>query len=326
MDTFHEMSSEHRSRFRIRFRSIILFLIALIVGIVLVAPPRSFPRDSFVSVKEGDTPSALAERLASEGYIRHPDLFLIAFELYEGEKHLSIGDYYFPRPENTVKVAERLAHEDFGITQIRVTIPEGFAVRDIGALLEEKLPLFDDAVYDTLTKGKEGMLFPETYFFFPSTTTEEAVGRLLSAYSEVISSFSNDIAESGRSESDILTMASIVEKEASGEDDRAMIAGILWSRIDRGMPLQVDAPFLYSIGKGSESLTLDDLAAPSPYNTYVNKGLPPTPIGNPGRSSIDATIHPEASPYLFYLHDKRGTIHYARTYDEHLHNIDTYLR
>jgi UPF0755 protein len=121
-------------------------------------------------------------------------------------------------------------------------------------------------------------------------------------------------------------MASIIEKEAKGEEDRYFISGILWKRISKGIPLQVDAPFLYILGKESSELTRADLAINSPFNTYKNKGLTPSPIGNPGLESIKAAIKPKDSPYLYYLHDSDGNIHYAKTYTEHLKNINKYLK
>ena len=121
-------------------------------------------------------------------------------------------------------------------------------------------------------------------------------------------------------------MASLIEKEASGEKDRNIVSGILWKRIEKGIPLQVDAPFLYILGKESSELTKSDLSINSPFNTYKYKGLTPSPIGNPGLDSIKAAINPEDSPYLYYLHDAEGNIHYARTYSEHQKNIRTYLK
>ena len=100
----------------------------------------------------------------------------------------------------------------------------------------------------------------------------------------------------------------------------------MWKRIDKGIPLQVDAPFLYILGKESSELTRNDLAIDSPFNTYKYKGLPPSPIGNPGLASIEAALKPKGSPYLYYLHDSSGAIHYAKTFTEHQSNIRKYLK
>ena len=125
---------------------------------------------------------------------------------------------------------------------------------------------------------------------------------------------------------DIITMASIVEKEASSSFDRQIIAGILWKRLQDKMPLQVDPPFYYILGKASGQLTLDDLATTSPYNLYKNLGLTPTPIDNPGMDAILDTMTPTTTKYWYYLSDKTGKMHYATTFDGHLANKVQFLQ
>jgi UPF0755 protein len=138
--------------------------------------------------------------------------------------------------------------------------------------------------------------------------------------------YADDIATSTRKFADIVTMASIVEREATSMNDRQIIAGILWKRIDMKYPLQVDPPFYYTLGKDSREITLKDLAADSPYNLYRHTGLSPTPISNPGLDSIYATLHPVKSPYMFYLSDRSGVMHYGKTYDDHLVNKEKYIK
>ncbi len=122
-------------------------------------------------------------------------------------------------------------------------------------------------------------------------------------------------------------MASLLEKEASNDlEQKRIISGILWKRIRIGMPLQIDAPFLYERGKGSAQLSNKDLRASSKYNTYINKGLTPTPIGNPGYDSLYAAAHPIESNYLFYLHDFNGGVHYGKNHKEHVTNKKKYLK
>jgi UPF0755 protein len=136
----------------------------------------------------------------------------------------------------------------------------------------------------------------------------------------------NPIYGKVRTLKDIITMASILEREANGKDEARVISGILWKRIQKNMPMQVDATFLYSIQKGSSALTQTDLKTDGPYNTYTRTGLPVGPIGNPGTVMIDAALHPTDSPYWYYLHDDKGGIHYAKTYQEHLKNKKLYIR
>ena len=125
---------------------------------------------------------------------------------------------------------------------------------------------------------------------------------------------------------DTLTTASILEREANGTEDIKIISGILQNRLNKNMPLQVDAPFYYLLGKESSELTQADLKIKSPYNTYINKGLPPAPIGNPGLKAIEAAVYPTKTDYLYYLHDINGVVHYAKTHSEHVKNKQLYLK
>lgn len=242
------------------------------------------------------------------------------------ERRVSDGEYYFDSPVSSLQIALRISGRQFGIDRTKVTFPEGFTNKQMAERLASVFPGFDPVLFLTLAKGTEGYLFPDTYGFFPSVTPDFVVAALKRNFTNKVDPLTQEIKESGRSLHDVMIMASIVEKEAAGDGDRAVVAGILWKRFDTDLALQVDAPFLYILGKESSELTRADLAINSPYNTYRNKGLPPTPIGNPGLASIKASIHPQTSPYLYYLHDKDGMIHYASTYKEHQKNIAKYLR
>jgi UPF0755 protein len=125
---------------------------------------------------------------------------------------------------------------------------------------------------------------------------------------------------------EILVLASILEREANSEASMKIVSGILQRRLAEGMPLQADASIEYVLNKPLKELTPDDLKIDSPYNTYTNRGLPPTPIGNPGRTAILAVLEPTDTEYIFYITDEEGEFHYAKTYDEHLDNIERYLR
>jgi UPF0755 protein len=161
-------------------------------------------------------------------------------------------------------------------------------------VLAAGLPNFNTTIFLEKTKNRQGYLFPDTYFFNKSITADGVIGALHMNFNKKVVSPQNDV----------VVMASILEKEASGKRDVGVIAGILWKRITLNMPLQVDA-------------------APE---TYKEKGLPVMPISNPGLVSIFAALHPIDSPYLYYLHDKNGMVHYAKTFAEHKKNIGLYLK
>jgi UPF0755 protein len=161
--------------------------------------------------------------------------------------------------------------------------------------------------------------------FFKYYTEVDVIKILKDNFNKKIDNLSNKIKSSGKTLKDIVIMASIIEKESNGDDDRVAISSILWKRIENKMPLQVDATFLFLIGKESSELTRADLGLKSPYNTYINKGLPPGPISNPGIETLTAAMSPVKTQYLFYLHDKDGVVHYAKTFEEHKKNKQKYL-
>ncbi len=184
---------------------------------------------------------------------------------------------------------------------------------------------FNSAEFLSLASTSEGYLFPDTYFFAPNVTPSNVIATMKANFDQKIESIYPLIAKSGRSPRNIVIMASILEKEALTDNDRRIIAGILWKRIDAGQPLEIDSPFAYALGKTSSKLTLNDLQYNTPYNTYRNKGLPPTPINNPGLEALTAAATASTTPYWYYLNDSQGVIHYATTYQQHLNNRALYL-
>lgn len=306
--------------------ALIALSVSAFLGYRFLLPPETFPTPYTASIEPGQPLISISQELKKDGVIRSRQVFEMLIITFGGDKNISHGDYYFEKPVTVVELALRIAGREFGVDRARVTIPEGFTNKQIANRLGEELTDFDTDLFLTLAKDEEGYLFPDTYIFFPWTTPEAVVTTLRKTFDSKTAPLKDDIATSERSLEDIMIMASLIEKEARGDNDREIIAGILWKRIDTGMLLQVDAPFLYVLGKESSELTRADLAIDSPFNTYRYKGLPPSPIGNPGLASIKAALYPKPSPYLYYLHDKDGTIYYARTYAGHLENIKKYLR
>jgi UPF0755 protein len=206
-----------------------------------------------------------------------------------------------------------------------VTIPEGLRNTEIDAIISGRLSTVEPGMFERVTVGHEGYLFPETYHVSELFTAEQFATLMENTFAEKIASLTAAFDASLRSQKDIVIMASILEREADSEESMKMIAGILWKRIDTGMPLQVDASFSYLLDKSSKEVTLDDLKIDSPYNTYAYKGLPPTPMNNPGLRAIAAALSPTPSPYFYYLTGSDGAFHYARTLTEHAENRARYL-
>lgn len=287
--------------------------------------PKNFPQKIVVEIPEGTTLNAAARILYQENVVKSAFFYKLYVVFFGGSKKVMAGEYLFDSPQSALRVAYRTVGGDSGLPTIKITIPEGLASYDIAKILEDKLPGFDGKAFLALAKPVEGKLFPDTYYFYQGISEQKIVEMMTANFERQIKQLNFLMTFSGRDRDEIIKMASIVEKEASVEKDRRIIAGILWKRYDDKYPLQVDAPFFYTLGKASFQLTKSDLASDSPYNLYVNKGLPPTPITNPGLDAILATLKPIKTAYWFYLSDDNGNMHYAETHEGHVENRQKYL-
>mgnify|MGYP000654570581 CR=1 FL=1 len=233
------------------------------------------------------------------------------------------GTYLFENNISLQHVLDRLNQSDYGDIYVSVTIPEGSTLTQIGEILNAQgFENFSIAEFNTITENQEGYLFPDTYNFLPTADTETIVQKFIDTFDVKTESFKK-ILPANRSWQDVVTMASLIEKEATGDlQEKQLVSGILWKRLDEGMLLQVDAPFQYLHG----IVDAKDLRIDGPYNTYTRPGLTPPPIGSPGLDSIKAAFDPIMSPYYFYLHSSNGDIHYGKTYRDHFNNINKYLR
>ncbi|MBP6911595.1 MAG: endolytic transglycosylase MltG [Candidatus Pacebacteria bacterium] len=311
-------------------RNRVLFFIFCAIGVYFYAiffiPPKNFPQHTTVIVKQGTTITGISKELESKGYIKNDRIFSILFVALGDDRTLASGDYVFDTPLHMWNIVHRFRNHEYGNSRLKITIPEGMNRYEMANILDNTIPSFNTTLFLELSKNDEGYLFPDTYYFFSTVSPSEVIDTVKKNFETKVESLTADIEASGKTEKDIIIMASIIEKEARGDDDRNIVSGILWKRIRIGMPLQVDATFLYLLGKTSQQLTIVDLNTDSPYNTYTNKGLPPGPITNPGIESIKAALYPEDSPYLYYLHDRYGTIHYAKNFEEHKANKSRYLQ
>lgn len=276
-------------------------------------------------IPQGASVQEMVQIFKDRAVVRNRFLFEIAVRLLGDHRKIPAGEYYFPQEEGLVSVAIRLVSGDFNTTPVRITVPEGATNREITELLAQNLPEFDIRGFIAATKDKEGYLFPDTYFFMPGESTEGILSVFNNGLQVHLQKIEGQLEASGKPLQEILTMASILEKEAAKLEDRKLISGVLWRRIKIGMPLQVDAVFPYYLGRNTFEVTIDDLKQDHPYNTYINKGLPPGPIGNPSLESIIAAASPTPSTYVYFLSDLDGTFHFATTYAEHMANKARYL-
>ncbi len=316
----------HLTRKRLVYSGLIGVL--LLFGVfyaVLLAPAKGFPVGTIYVVEEGTSVAKTIEDLEEKRIISSGFLFKVFARLTDTDRELHAGKYLFKEPAGMLEVLLRMANGHSGIPVTKVTFPEGTTVRDMADILENELPSFNTAAFLSQATPLEGYLFPDTYDFYADIAPEEIVERLHETYKEKLATLEEEIAATGRTEEEVVIMASLLEREAKTYEEKRMVAGILWERIALGMALQVDAVFGYIRGVDTYHPSLEDLEVDSPYNTYKYPGLPPGPIANPGLESLQAALRPLPSDYLYYLTGDDGRMYYAESFEEHKKNRELYL-
>lgn len=297
--------------------------LAMYIGVIQNQPPLPFPEPAIVVIPTGSSVDEIAHALRASGIIRSPFLFKLLVAVDGRSQSLKAGTYRFSEPLSTVAVMNAVIDGTHADTDVIVTIPEGTRATEIARIVTESMPHIERTAFEALLVPLEGYLFPETYHLAPTMTGPDIIELLSDTFSERMPVVPAGL---GRTPDEIVTMASILEREGNSRESMGVIAGILWKRLEMGMPLQVDATLEYERGKGSADLLIEDLEADSPYNTYTRQGLPPTPISNPGSVALIAALEPTPSPYLYYLTGNDGLFYYAETFEEHKENKEQYLR
>jgi UPF0755 protein len=303
-----------------------LFVPVCIYVYVLLFYPTPYAKEkTYITIEKAEPLSKTISTLVERRIISSPFLLKVILLASGNESHVFAGDYYFADAPSLYSVYTRITTGNFGINAVRFTVREGDTVNMVAKECEKLFFRCSAQTFKALAASYEGYLFPDTYFVSPNVTEQVVINLLVDTLYKKVEPYKKDIASNKRSFHDILTLASIVEKEENDIPDRRLIAGILNNRLAMRMPLQVDATFLYIMGKGSAELSRKDLAKDSPYNTYVYAGIPPGPIGSPALSSILAVLYPKNNPFLFYLADRHGTTYYSKTYEEHLKKKAEYI-
>jgi UPF0755 protein len=316
---------------------IALLLIGVLCGIYLLANAAFGGGEEVadtpvtVVVEKGDTLSSVADKLEEAGVISSPTLFKLGARIWGGDTEIKPGEYQLKPGEDSSKILEILSA---GST-FTVAIPEGLTLKQTAQKVEEQSGIpaaeFEAAAEradygyafldDPAIETTEGFLFPKKYEFEKGIDAPQVVDRLLERYS--IETRDLDFAEAQKrfnlTEYELVTVASLVEEESANPEERPLIASVIYNRIRARMPLQVDATIQYALDEPKEKLSVDDLKVDSPYNTYTNRGLPPGPIANPGRASIEAALEPAETDYLYYVLEADGKGHFfTDDYDEFL--------
>jgi len=295
-------------------------------------PAGSGPKKEIV-IELGTPVQAIASELEGQGLIRSAKLFA-AYVRFKGlDTQIEAGRYEIPPSLSMLQVIEVLRHGTF---DIRLTFLEGWRREEFLEYALERLPVDSESFSEEFlaeTEGLEGYLFPDTYLVSQNITAKELVALLTDNFEEKYAEVAEAIEGQNISREQAVTIASLVEREASGSADAALISGIIIKRLSLGWPLDVDATIQYALGyhEGTgtwwkKNLTSADLSIDSPYNTRLVQGLPPGPICNPGLVALNAVANPQASDYLYYLHDKDGNIHYAKNLAGHNRNVLEYLK
>ncbi len=301
-------------------------LVVCFVGVwFLNNAPTDYPIGHTITIQKGGA-STVAAELKRIHAIHSANLFSIMARVTGRSTSIDAGTYVLDTKETTYQLLKRMAHGDTREEVISLVIPEGLSVVQIADSVHKTIPSFDTKTFITLAKPYEGYLFPDTYLVKEDLTPQALVDRMRATFEKKTAPLRDLFQSFGKSEADVIKMASILEEEARLTDTRKIVAGILWKRIALGMPLQVDSSFLYINGKTSGELTLADLKIKSPYNSYLYKGLPPTPISNPGLDAIQAALTPTKTDYLYFLTDTKGVMHYAKTFEGHVANKLKYLK
>jgi UPF0755 protein len=296
------------------------------------APFRGFAGDEiFIPVTAGEPSRAIARSLQDSGVIKDAGLFLVLLKLRGKAGGLQAGEYRFTEPASLLEVMDRLVAGD--VYYRSVTIPEGLTLWETADLLSQR-GLGDGAALraafgrgalvaslDPRAGDLEGYLFPETYRFVRNPTPDEVAAALVDRFVSVFDDRRRRRAqELGLGVREVVTLASVVEKETGLENERPLIASVFWNRLKRRMPLQSDPTIIYDLkrrGVFDGDIRRRDLKLDSPYNTYRQAGLPPGPIASPGTGAIDAVLHPAESDHLYFVSRNDGSHQFSNTLPEH---------
>ena len=305
-----------------------IFLIILVVILVyirtLFTPVSSNNETVDFLITKGSSVAQIGKNLEKSKLIRSGILFKFYVQVTNSTNKIQAGEFQLSPNLSLVQILNELKK---GPKEIWVTIPEGLRREEVALKFASSLGKDSEFIKEflNLTAGKEGYLFPDTYLFPKSATALQIVNKMTSTFDKKISDITFEQ----------VIVASMLERETFSDSEKALVAGVLYKRLENGWPLQVDATLQYakdsSLCKNNvncdfwKPIYSEDKNINSPFNTYKNLGLPPSPIASAGLSSLKAAINPEVSEYWYYIHDLKGKIHFAKTLEEHNENIKNYL-
>lgn len=324
----------------------ITILIFLLVLPVLVFTACSFEKmkeatdptsteEIVITIPRGATTTSIGSILMENDLIRSEIIFKLTSKELEADGNMKAGDFKLSKSMNMTEIINKLVSGDVYLDTFTFTIPEGFEIRQIIDRLEAEGFINREVFMNELQNGVfsykfmdmldnrdelEGYLFPDTYEMKVGSTEYDIINKMLSRFDQIFKDeYYQRLEELGLSMNELITLASIIEREARAKEEFPLVSSVFHNRIQKGMLLQSCATVQYVLGERKERLTYADIEIDSPFNTYMNAGLPPAPIASPGVLAIESALYPEETDYLFFVvkKDGNGTHVFSRTLDEH---------
>jgi len=307
------------------FLLLLIFIIGSILFKIITLPPF-VKHPKLIEIPENSNALQIANILKKENIIKSIDWFIFWTNYYKVQNKLQAGIYEFKGRTPLKKVIEKLVKGQ--ISLISITVPEGSTCTEIGKILErKKIVSCEEFEKYAKTKKLEGYLFPDTYFFPLNVSMETVINMMYANFKQKMKEIYGEeefLKKKPNEIKKIITIASIIEKEANVDSERPIVASVIYNRLRKNLPLQSCATVEYALGYHKPKLYDKDLKIKSPYNTYIYKGLPPTPICNPGKKSIEAAIYPAKTNYLYFVSKGDGTNYFSSTSKEHLEAKEKY--
>lgn len=333
------MSRKKRKAWKILLAVLLLPPILFISGLYAYynLPYDDRSRDVIVDITKGETLGEISRQLAEKRLVRFPQCFVFLARLLDRDRFVRTGRYRLLSSMSPREILESLCR---GVVLLRrVTVPEGMTVKRVADILQKNGLADREEVFEAERDREflkqlgiegdslEGFLFPDTYHFAVGLPCRDILRTMVTQFWSLYDPGMRARQESlGLKTSEVVTMASIIEKETSRREEKPLIASVLHNRLRKTMPLQCDPTVIYGIENFDGNLRRVHLETPNPYNTYLNRGLPPGPICNPGLDSIKAVLDPEETPYLYFVSKNNGTHHFSARIEDHNRAVQKYQK
>ncbi len=315
----------------------VVTLLCVHLYITFYTPASSVVSPRVVNIERGASFRVVANRLEDAGIIRSADSFMFAASLLGDYRKVKAGEYELSASMTPIDILDTIVKGQ--VKKYFVTIPEGYDIKDVARVLASE-GLVDENEFVSRAMDRkfaaslgvggptlEGYLFPDTYEFTRTQGADEIIARMVEKFKSVYFPSLDEAARTRHmSMKKVVTLASIIEKETGADAERRRISAVFHNRLRKGIRLQSDPTVIYGIKDFNGNLTRKDLFARNPYNTYVNYGLPPGPIANPGRASLEAAIDPEKDAYLYFVSKNDGTHHFSKSLKEHNRAVSRYQK